>query len=469
VIFDGLSAPLINIQQYLFADLGESKILITTRNQDLASYIKATHVLSINPLEGLSGQELLSLHLASGSDSATVSQTAGEIEARRRIVDELGGLPLAISIVGAALRQGSSSRSPNISSQAYLGWSDNVKDILLDQDPQFSNYSSSVWKAFHFAFQGILQGHGVNRDAAALAHFAASCESASNLAEFIRLYRKARTNQAMKVEHSKAAAHSVFDQLRFLEIPILDLAISALAGVGMITVNGTRDQPADAPYVEMHSLVRKWLVNTDHQKVSNFVGLKLWLCGFAMLDELSTSPFRTSTLKHLFSGVVKELQKNTKILEKSQMPASEVALPLVLDAHIALSESVALLPIRPAQRRLLSQLSEELESEIQDSFEENLINLDWSLVFSNWARQLGEEVEYAVRSDSTQEASFSLKDFFLHTLDSHGCIPISFNYDAPPELGLVGHTATIESIKSKIESRIVSDLKRHFIRGEAFK
>lgn len=99
--------------------------------------------------------------------------------------------------------------------------------------------------------------------------FAASCESASSLAEFVRLDRKARTKWAIKVEHSEAAAHSVFDQLRFLEMPILDLAISALAGVGMITVNGTGGQPADAPYAEMHSLVGKWLVNTDHQILIN--------------------------------------------------------------------------------------------------------------------------------------------------------------------------------------------------------
>lgn len=48
-------------------------------------------------------------------------------------------------------------------------------------------------------------------------------------------------------------------------------------------------------------------------------------------------------------------------------------------------------------------------------------------MFRNWARQLGEEVEYAVQSDTTQKTSFSLKDFFLHILDAHGCILIFFS------------------------------------------
>ena len=90
-------------------------------------------------------------------------------------------------------------------------------------------------------------------------------------------------------------------------------------------------------------------------------------------------------------------------------------------------------------------------------------------MFSNWARQSGEEVEYAVRSDTTQKTSFSLKDFFLRILDAHGCIPIFFYYDVTPELGFIGQPATIESIKWKIKSRTVSNLTRHFIRGEAFK
>jgi hypothetical protein len=145
VVFDGLDAPLINIQQYLFADLGESKILITTRNKDLASYIKATHVLQVNPLNEQIGQDLLNMYINTDSASLTVGQavqeeqTPTETDARRRIVKELGGLPLAIAIVGAALRK--ESGIPSINSQTYLAWADEVKDILLEQDPVFSDYS----------------------------------------------------------------------------------------------------------------------------------------------------------------------------------------------------------------------------------------------------------------------------------------------------------------------------------------
>src|SRR5436305_224897 len=137
VVFDGLDVPLINIQQYLFADLRESKILITTRNKDLASYIKATHVLQMNPLNEQIGQDLLNMYMNTDSASLTAGQavqeeqTPRETDARRRIVKELGGLPLAIAIVGAALRK--ESGIPSINSQAYLAWADEVKDILLEQ------------------------------------------------------------------------------------------------------------------------------------------------------------------------------------------------------------------------------------------------------------------------------------------------------------------------------------------------
>lgn len=167
LVLDGLDDPRINIQQYLFADLSESKILITTRNKDLASYINATHVLQMRPLSEQLGQDLLDLYTAAGSTSLANGQTireersSQETNARKRIVKELEGLPLPIAIIGSALRK--ESGIPSINSQAYLTWTDEVKDMLLGQDPIFSDYSSSVWKAFRFAFQNILEGSGINR------------------------------------------------------------------------------------------------------------------------------------------------------------------------------------------------------------------------------------------------------------------------------------------------------------------
>ncbi|MCJ1438071.1 hypothetical protein MMC27_007458 [Xylographa pallens] len=465
IVFDGLDAPLINIQQYLFADLGESKILITTRNKDLASYIKATHVLQVNPLNEKIGQDLLNVYINTGSASLTVGQavqeeqTPTETDARRRIVKELGGLPLAIAIVGAALRK--ESGIPSINSQTYLTWADEVKDILLEQDPVFSDYSSSVWKSFQFAFQGILQGTGINQYAAFMAHFVASCENASNLAEYIRLYRTASTRSAA------TPCRPVIGQLRFLETGFFELAIKALAAVNMVTVNWMEGGPNDVPYIEMHSLVRRWLGSTNHDKVFTYAGSKMWLLGFGMYDQMNGSGVGTSRFEPLLKELSEMLIESPRMLDGSQVPASEAVFPLLLDAQMKLSKSTEFLPAGSAQRSRLHQFSRGLESEITNSYDDNLKDIDWNSVFQDWAQELGEQVEYAVGSDA-ERADYMLKDFFLDTLDSHGCIPIAFGTEAPYELHYVGQTDTIEEIKIDITARTESLLVKH-LDQEAFR
>lgn len=470
VVFDSLDAPLINIQRYLFADLGESKILITTRNNDLASYIKATHVRQMNPLNEHIGQDLLNVYMNTDSASLTAGQavqeeqTPQETDARRRIVKELGGLPLAIAIVGAALRK--ESGIPSINSQAYLAWADEVKDILLEQDPMFSDYSSSVWKAFQFAFQGILQGTGINRYAAFMAHFVASCENTSNLAEYIRFYRKFRTRNTVSTRSAATPGHSAIDQLRFLEIGFFELAIKALVAVNMVTVNWMEGGPNDVPYIEMHSLIRRWLSNTNHDRVFTYAGSKMWLLGFGMYDQLKGSRVGASRFEPLLKEVSETLIENPRTLDDSQVPAaSEAIFPLLLDTQIKLSKSIDFLPAGSVQRSRLHQFSRDLESEITNSYDDNLKDIDWNSVFQDWVRELGEQVEYAVGSDAKKD-DYMLKDFFLDT--SHRCIPIAFSSEAPYELHYVGQTDTIEEIKADITARTESLLVEHLAR-EAFR
>ena len=471
VVFDGLDVPLINVQQYLFSDIKESKILITTNNKDLASHIKATHVLQLNPLNEQLGQSLLNVYMNTDSASLTAGQTVHaeqtpqETNGRRRIVKELGGLPLAIAIVGVALRK--ESGIPSINSQAYLTWADEVKGILFEQDPEFSDYSSSVWKAFQFAFQGILEGNGINQYAAFMVHFAASCEDASNLAEFIRLYRKFRTTSAVSTRTPANLGRPVIGQLRFLETGFFELAIKALAAVNMVTVNWMEDGPNGVPYIEMHSLVRRWLVSTNYDKIFTYTGSKMWLLGFGMYEQLNESRVKTSRFEPLLREVSETLLRSPRLLEDSQVQAPEAVFPLLLDAQTQLSKSIDFLPAGSAERSHLHQFSKKLESEITNSYDENLEDIDWASIFKGWARELGEQVEYAVGHDARKD-DYMLKDFFLETLDSHGCIPIAFGSEAPYELHHVGQINTIEEIQADITARTEYLLVEHLAQ-EAFR
>jgi hypothetical protein len=470
VVFDGLDASLINIQKYLFAGLEESKILITTTNEDLASYINATHVLPMDPLNEQSGENLLNVYM--NTDSASLAagqavqeeQTFQEKDARRRIVKELGGLPLAIAIVGAALRK--ERDIPSINSQAYLAWTDDVKDILLEQDPIFSDYPTSVWKAFQFAFQGILQGTGINRFAACMAHFAASCENASNRAEYIRLYRQFRTRNTASNRSAATSGNSTIHQLQFLETPILELALKALAAANMVTVNWMDGGLNDVPHIEMHSLVRRWLGRTNRDKDFTYASSKMWLLGFGMYDQLNGGRVGAARVEPLLKEVSETLVENPRVLDDNQVPTSTAVFPLLLDAQIKLSTSTDFLPTGSAQRSGLHQFSKQLESEIIESYDDNLKDIDWNSKFEEWAQELGEQVEYAFRSDAKKD-DYTVKDFFLDTLDSHGCIPIAFSNGAPYELHDVGQTDTIENIKADITVRTKSLLLEQLAR-EAF-
>ncbi|KAM3071281.1 hypothetical protein ACMFMG_008871 [Clarireedia jacksonii] len=335
------------------------------------------------------------------------------------------------------------------------------------QDPEFSDYSSSVWKAFQFALQGILQAYETNPYAAFMAHFAASCDNASNLAEYIRLYRKFRTKDTASTQSVAIQGHYVIGQLRFLDNGFFDLAIKALAAVNMITVNWMEGKPNDVPYIEMHSLVRRWLGSTNRDKILTYSRSKMWLLGFGMYDQLNRSRVGALRFEPLLKEVSETLIENPRMLDDSQVPASEAILPLLLDAQIKLSSPTNFLPAGSAQHSGLRQFARELEFEIKNSYDENLQDIDWNSVFQGWARKLGEEVEYAVRSDA-QKDGYMPKDVFLDTLDSYGCIPIAFSSEAPYALQYVGQTDMISEIKAEITARIES-LLVEYLPQEAFR
>jgi hypothetical protein len=470
VVFDGLDDPLINVQQYTFTDLSASKILITTRNKDLASVLNTPYIWRMKPLDEQNGQDLLNMYLNTNSASVTPGQAAQEeqthqeIDARRHIVKELAGLPLAIAIVGAALQKGNGIRS--IDGQVYLAWSDEVKDRILQRDRLFSDYSSSVWKAFQFAFQDILQGTGINKDATSMAHFIASAESPSNLAEFVRLYRKFSATSTASNASVINSSHSVIAQLRFMENGSFELAIQALAAVNMITVNSMKVGPDDVPYIEMHSLVKRWLNGMNLGKAFAYAGSKMWLLGFGMYEDMTKGRVGASKFEVLLKEVSEPLIKNPRMLDDSHVPVSEAIIPLLLDAQTKLSKSIDSLPAESTQVSSLRQFSRELESEIATAYEDNFQYVDWDSVFQDWVRELGEQVEYAVASDA-KENDYMLKHFFLDTLDSHGCVPIVFRLNAPNELHYVGQTDTIEKIMADITIRTESLIMEHLAQ-EAF-
>lgn len=450
VVFDGLDDPSINIQRFLFADLPASKILVTTRNKDLAFQIGSSHdhILQINALDENAAQELLNTYIISRPGLATEYRgqqkelSAWEKDARRHIVKELGGLPLAISIVGASMSKDNGDSS--MTCQSYLTWSDEAKDLLLEQELEFSDYSSSVWKAFTIAFQKILSGTGAYQHTASMANFAASCENASNLADYFQLYRQFRRNNP-----GKSSGLAAIDQIRFLENGLFELTIAKLAAVNMITLNWTEDSSGRLPYIQMHSLVRKWLTCRNYSQVSQYIAPKMWLLGFGMYNQMAHNQVRLKEFEPLMKEINVSLVQGFDALQNSCVPTAEIVFPFLFEAQKNLLKSIDYLPARSEQWGLLRQFWEALESDITDSYNYNLGDIDWNSVFQEFAREFEEQVEDAVEYDARNQ-DYSLRDFFLNTLDSYGCIPIAFSAAAPYEMSNVGQTILIEEIRAEI-------------------
>ncbi|KAK3631525.1 hypothetical protein LTR56_012281 [Elasticomyces elasticus] len=465
VVFDGLDVPLLNIQQYLFADIEESKILITTRNKDIASCIRNPHVFQMNPLDERLGQDLLDMYMNTASASFTAGraakaeQNSQERDARLRIVQELEGLPLAIAIVGVALRNENDGMSTT--SHAYLAWADRLKDDLLEDDPLFSDYSTSVWKAFEFAFRTILSGTGIKRYAASMARFSASCEDASNIAEYIRLYRKVRSKE---VEGIAGHDHPDISRLHFLEMEKLKLAVKALAAASMVTVNWKSD--TDVPHIEIHSLVKRWLRRTDHDEVVVYTGPKAWLIGSSVYTHVSRGRIGMSQIEPLLKEVRQALLRSSKMPGSKDPSVLGAALALILDAQMKLTPSFDLLPAASAQRKRLLDFSNDLESELSVSYIDTLEGVAWVSIFQNWAPNFAEVIGDIVQSDAAK-VGYGLQHFFTDSLDSSGCIISTFEIETYHILRKVGRTAALGSIQVKIVEHTRPMLVEH-LNSEAF-
>lgn len=465
VVFDGLDDQFVNIQRYLFADIPGGKILITTRRKDLAGEISATHELQVKPLDMSTAEDLLDAYIMrtppTEDEMHQEKISTQERDARRHIVKELGGLPLAISILGASMRPGNG--NPRMNCQAYLTWSDEGKDGLLQRAPKFCGYSSSVWKAFDFAFQPILSSIGGNQHAASVAYFAASCENASSLKDYFRLYQQFKTKKPAINKTSLSSGIAAVDVLRFLDEDIFNLAIDDLASVNMITLNWIEDGHVLVPYIEMHSLVRRWLERRNLDRSLNHIAVytapKLWLLGFGMYDQMDRSQVALKAFDPLMTELKASLDGGIDALHDSCVPAPELIFPFLLEAQKSLSQSISHLPAGSNQHRRLREFSVKLESELITSFEENLKDLDWDYIFGDFTREFEEQVEYAVESDA-KNPDYLLKDFFLNTLDSHGCIPIAFSINAPWEFSAVGQTNLIEDIRTEITAETESLLEK---------
>jgi hypothetical protein len=59
----------------------------------------------------------------------------------------------------------------------------------------------------------------------------------------------------------------------------------------------------------------------------------------------------------------------------------------------------------------LHEFSKHLESEIAESYTNNLEDLDWRIVFRDFIEELKEQVDYAAKSDANRQ-EYTLKDFF---------------------------------------------------------
>jgi hypothetical protein len=464
VVFDGLDDPSINIHRYLFSDLPNSRILVTTRRKDLASQIGATHQLPVNPLDENAALDLLSTYIVS-KPSLTIKNgalqkelTVAERAVRRSIVKSLGGLPLAISIVGASMREDND--IPGMDCQSYLTWSDEAKDVLLEQDPQFPDfeYSSSVWKAFTFAFQQILSGTVGSYYTDSVANFIASCENDSNIAGYLRLFRLFKSNRSRK-----SSGLAIIDQLRFLENGFFETTVAKLAAVNMITLNRTGNSPDSLPYIEMHALVRRWLERKSHDKVLTLTAPKIWLLGFGMYDQMIQRRVGPREFEPLMKEIKASLSKSLDSVQVSGIPRAEIVFPFLLEAQKKLLESISHLPAGSEQRGRLREFREELESEITESYEDKLGSFDWLSMFQEFVRELKEQIEYAVESDARSK-DYVMKDFFLKTLNNYGCIPIAFKTAAPYEMLDSGATTVIQDIGENITAKTKSMLEKSLSR-----
>lgn len=213
----------------------------------------------------------------------------------------------------------------------------------------------------------------------------------------------------------------------------------------------------------MHALVRRWLERKRQDKILSLTVPKIWLLGFGRYDQMIQARIGRREPEPLMKEIKLSLSKKTDSLQINGISRAELVLPFLLDAQGKLADSITLLPAGPEQRRRLREFGEELESEITESYEDTLGSFDWPLMFQEFLRELKEQIEYAVESNAGNK-DYNLKDFFLETLDAHGCIPIAFTTATPYEMSEVGTTTVIQDVGEDITAKTKSMLEKSLSR-----
>ncbi|RVD80592.1 uncharacterized protein DFL_008487 [Arthrobotrys flagrans] len=365
LILDGLDDPNVDIGQYIFNGLPNAKVLVTTRYTQVANRIGATCVLQINPLNEGKGTVLLSKYInpiSTGENSALETELPREeTDARIQLVHELGGLPLAISIIGAALRDRND--IPSTSCQAYFKWRAETQDDLLAQDPEFPDYSSSVRKAFTFAFQGILSGTESDQHAASMAFFIASCENASNTADYFQLYRQLPQSPGL-------------ENIDFLKDGSFELATCKLATINMVTWSWPSNRP---PFIEMHSLVKRWIERIYSDRIHSYTVPKMRLLGLHMYNNMMTDQVRESQFTTLMDEIDNLAKQNPGTVYEGWDATPDILLPLLLSSQKELLRAISLVPVGITEIRRFSRFSKTLQSEMNAAYHSNLKDIDWEI------------------------------------------------------------------------------------------
>ncbi|KAI8634147.1 hypothetical protein F5Y19DRAFT_487638 [Xylariaceae sp. FL1651] len=457
LIFDGLNDPsAIQMETFIFPNLPSVKILITSQNANICDRVNASHVMQVSPLTEEAAEGLLTM---TATRTRSENQThavvcATEILARRKIVRDLGYLPVAISVVGAILR-GSLGSHP-ISYESYLQRCNESRDADLEERPILTTYPS-IWTAFDICFRSILSDDSSNsKRAAALAFFLASFEDASNFKDCIELYRLLARHDVEVQSSNGSTKAKVLRELQFLDQNFLRRSFDMLVSASFITGNWSKSKDDHVPYMEMHSLFKKWLRRKHSANVDFFMCPKLWLLGFGMYQQLEQTGVDTKRYK----AFKYELQANMKMNQKSWpedvVPLHETVTAFVLSSTTSLKKSLEHLSVVIQEQSDLRTYSDSLRASIQDAWDDQIINIDWAAVVEQFMDELDSQVEDAVRFDSKTNPNYRLKDFFLETLDGSGCLPIAFEMAAPYELKLGGEVELLEELKSEITHHIQS-------------
>lgn len=443
------------MESYIFPHLPSGKVLITTQNASICDRINANHIMQVTPLDEEAAEKLLLLTAARTAyvNTANVSESAGEVQARKQVLRELGYLPAAISVVGGILR--GSLGSLQISCETYLQRNNEARDKDLEESPILTTYRS-VWKAFEICFQHFLSDQATNsKRAAHLAYFVASFEDASNLKDGVQLYRLAARQRDQVQIDSESTGSKVMRELHFLDHNFFRRSFDKLVSANFITGNWTKSGDDHVPYIEMHSLFKRWLQREHTGQIGSLLRPKLWLLGFGMCKQLEQTVVETDRHSSLKSELRASIATHRVYCYDNAISNHEAVVPFVLDAMRGLAQSIQHLPVDTQQQPGLAMYSDNLHDSMREIYDDQIKAIDWTTVFDEFIDELNDQVEYAVRHESQKKPDFQL-DFFLQTLDDWGCLPIAFRTAAANKLQLCGQIQPIEELKDRIVLNIRS-------------